>query len=114
MKKWYFVDNGIRNAIINTFNPLNMRDDVGKLWENYINSERRKTVEYKEIFVLDYFWRTHTKQEIDRLEEKDQQLCAFEYKWGKTKTKVPTEFVRSYPNASFKIINKENYLDYIL
>lgn len=114
MKKWYFVDNGIRNAIINAFNPLNMRDDVGKLWENYINSERRKAVDYKELFVLDYFWRTHTKQEIDRIEDKNQQIQAFEYKWGKAKTKIPTEFARSYPEASFEIINKENYLDYIL
>ena len=114
MKKWYFVDNGIRNAIINSFNPLNMREDVGKLWENYLNSERRKAIDYKQDFVLDYFWRTHTKQEIDRIEEKNEQIKAFEYKWGKAKTKIPTEFAKSYPKASFEIINQENYLDYIL
>lgn len=114
MKKWYFVDNGIRNAIINSFNPLNMREDVGKLWENYLNSERRKAVDYKQNFVLDYFWRTHTKQEIDRIEEKNEQICAFEYKWGKVKSKIPTEFAKSYPNATFEIINQETYLDYIL
>jgi uncharacterized protein len=114
MKKWYFVDNGIRNAIINSFNPINMRDDVGKLWENYLNTERRKAIDYKENFVLDYFWRTHTRQEIDRIEEKNEKIQAFEYKWGKAKAKIPTEFARSYPNASFEIINQENYLDYIL
>lgn len=114
MKKWYFVDNGIRNAIINSFNPLNMREDVGKLWENYLNSERRKAMDYKQNFVFDYFWRTHTKQEIDRIEEKNEQLQAFEYKWGKGNAKIPTEFAKSYPNASFEIINQENYLDYIL
>jgi uncharacterized protein len=114
MKKWYFVDNGIRNAIINSFNPINMRDDVGKLWENYLNTERRKAIDYKEDFVLDYFWRTHTRQEIERIEEKNEQIQAFEYKWGKAKAKIPTEFARSYPNASFEIINQENYLDYIL
>lgn len=114
MKKWYFVDNGIRNAIINSFNPLNSREDVGKLWENYLNSERIKKMSYTENFVHDYFWRTHTKQEIDRIEEKDEQLSAFEYKYGKTKAKIPTEFAKSYPNATFEIINQDNYLDYIL
>ena len=114
MKKWYFVDNGIRNAIINSFNPLNSREDVGKLWENYLNSERIKKMSYTKNFVHDYFWRTHTKQEIDRIEEKDERLSAFEYKYGKAKAKIPTEFAKSYPEASFEIINQENYLDYIL
>ena len=114
MKKWYFVDNGIRNAIINSFNPINMREDIGKLWENYLNSERIKMLDYKEKYVLDYFWRTHTKQEIDRIEEVNDQLYAFEYKWGKSKVQIPTEFAKSYPNAKFEIINQENYLEYII
>jgi uncharacterized protein len=114
MKKWYFFDNGIRNAIINSFNPLNMREDAGKLWENYLNSERIKKLSYQENHVFDYFWRTHTKQEIDRIEVKNEQIAAFEYKYGKAKTKIPTEFAKSYPDASFEVINQENYLDYIL
>ena len=114
MKKWYFVDNGIRNAIINSFNPLNMREDVGKLWENYLNSERIKKLSYQENQVLDYFWRTHTRQEMDRLEVKNEQIAAFEYKYGKSKSKIPTEFAKSYPDATFEIINQDNYLDYIL
>ncbi len=114
MKKWYFTDNGIRNAIINSFNPLNMREDVGKLWENYLNSERIKKLNYQENHVLDYFWRTHTKQEIDRLEVKNEQIEAFEYKYGKNKAKIPPEFAKSYPDATFQIINQDNYLDYIL
>ena len=114
MKKWYFVDNGIRNAIINSFNPLNMREDVGKLWENYLNSERIKKLSYQENDVFDYFWRTHTKQEIDRLEIKNEQIAAFEYKYGKSKSKIPTEFAKSYQDATFEIINQDNYLEYIL
>lgn len=114
MKKWYFVDNGIRNAIINSFNGLNMREDVGKLWENYLNSERIKSLEYKQIFVSTYFWRTHTKQEIDRIEEQNNIIAAYEYKWGKAKAKTPTEFAKSYPEATFEIINQDNYLDFIL
>jgi hypothetical protein len=114
MKKWYFVDNGIRNAIINSFNPLNMREDVGKLWENYLNSERIKKLSYQENHFLDYFWRTHTRQEIDRIEVKNEQIAAFEYKYGKSKSKIPTEFAKSYSDATFEIINQDNYLDYIL
>ena len=114
MKKWYFVDNGIRNAIINSFNPINKREDVGKLWENYLNSERIKMLAYKENFVSQYFWRTHTKQEIDRIEEVNEQLFAFEYKWKKDKFKIPTEFSKSYPNAIFEVINQTNYLDFIM
>ncbi len=109
----YFVDNGIRNAIINSFNSLNMREDSGKLWENYLNSERIKKMSYNENFVDDYFWRTHTKQKIDRIEIKDEKIAAYEYKYGKAKSKIPTEFAKSYPKASFEIINQDNYLDYI-
>ncbi len=81
---------------------------------NYLNSERIKTLDYKQIFVSHYFWRTHTKQEIDRIEEQNNTITAFEYKWGKVKAKTPTEFAKSYPDAAFEIINQDNYLDFIL
>jgi uncharacterized protein len=114
MKKWYFYDNGIRNAIINSFNPLNMREDTGKLWENYLNSERIKKQDYEENFVLSYFWRTHTKQEIDRIELKNEKISAFEYKYSTNKVKTPTEFAKAYPNATFEVITKDNYLDFVI
>lgn len=113
MKKWYCIDNGIRNAIINDFRNLNSRDDVGQLWENYLQYERLKSIEYKQRNVSVYFWRTHNKQEIDRLEEQNNQLNAFEYKWGQTKIKKPTEFDSAYPDASFEVINRDNYMDFI-
>jgi uncharacterized protein len=113
MKKWYFVDNGIRNALINSFNKLNMREDTGQLWENYINSERRKYMEYKRILALEYFWRTHSRQEIDRIEERNGEINAFEYKWGTKPVKVPGEFKNAYPDAKFHVINPNNYLDFI-
>lgn len=113
MKKWYFFDNGIRNALINAFNKINMRNDVGQLWENYLNSERKKYLDYKETFVFEYFWRTHSKQEIDRIEEFDDQLMAYEYKWTKKEAKIPGEFQRAYPNAGFMTIHQENYLSFI-
>lgn len=113
MKKWYFVDNGIRNALISNFNPLNLREDVGKLWENYLQAERLKKIHYTQMNVDSYFWRTHTQQEIDRIETKNDKINAFEYKWKSGKTKIPSQFSSAYPNADFSVIDKENYLDFI-
>lgn len=113
-KKWYFVDNGLRNAIINDFRAIDNRQDVGMLWENYLNSERKKMLEYKEIDVLEYFWRTHSQQEIDRIEVQNNQISAFEFKWSDENVKIPYEFAKSYPNANFNIIHRGNYLDFIV
>jgi uncharacterized protein len=112
-KKWFFADNGIRNALINRFSPLNIREDTGILWENYLNSERIKKLDYQDRNVQDYFWRTTTRQEIDRIEVTDQSLDAFEYKWGTRITKTPPQFLKNYPGASFTVINHDNYLDFI-
>lgn len=113
--KWYFLDNGIRNALINNFNNLDARDDKGQLWENYLNYERIKYLEYKAIHCSEYFWRTHTKQEIDRIEELNGQLNGYEYKWNpKAKTKVPSSFLKAYPDAIVSFINSDNYLDFII
>ncbi|HMR82676.1 MAG TPA: AAA family ATPase [Niabella sp.] len=115
MKKWYFTDNGVRNALISNFNPLNLREDVGKLWENYLNSERRKKIHYTQRHMDSYFWRTHTQQEIDRIEEENGKLNAFEYKWRKNeKIKIPTQFASAYPDADFSVIDQQNYLDFII
>lgn len=113
MKKWYFVDNGIRNALISNFNPLNLREDIGKLWENYLQAERLKKIHYTQMNVDSYFWRTHTQQEIDRIETETDKINAFEYKWKSGKTKIPSQFSSAYPNADFSVIDKENYLDFI-
>lgn len=114
MKKWYFMDNGIRNALVQNFKLLSLREDTGILWENYLNSERIKKQHYQNETVSHFFWRTHTKQEIDRIEIQDQQIQAYEYKFNPRKIKIPTEFSAAYPNSTFEIITKENYLEYIL
>lgn len=113
MKKWYFNDNGIRNALINNFNSLDLRNDIGQLWENFLNAERNKFVHYRQLNFENYFWRTHSQQKIDRIEEKDGKLHAFEYKWRKKKVKIPTQFSTAYPDATFQVIQQDNYLDYI-
>jgi len=112
--KWYFLDNGIRNALINNFNNLDSRNDTGQLWENYLNYERIKFIEYKGIHSSEYFWRTHSKQEIDRIEEIDGELHAYEYKWNQNAKEKKLElFIKAYPNAKFTFENSINYLDFI-
>lgn len=112
--KYYFYDNGIRNALINSFNILQLRDDVGRLWENYIIIERIKKQEYLKIFSNNYFWRTYEKKEIDLVEERDGKLFGYEIKWGNKKMPAaPRDWVETYKNSEFKIINQENYLEFI-
>ena len=113
-KKIYFYDNGIRNTLINNFNPVELRDDLGALWENYIISERTKYTSYHGIYVNRYFWRTKYGQEIDYIEERDGKLYAFEFKWNtRKKTKIPKAFKQTYPDAEFQIITPENYYEFI-
>ncbi len=108
-----FYDNGIRNALINNFNPLGMRDDIGMLWENYIITERFKVNELTNRKPTSYFWRTYEQQEIDLIEEMDGKLSAFEIKYSKKNHKAPNQWTKNYPEASFELIDKENYLNYI-
>jgi predicted AAA+ superfamily ATPase len=111
--KWYFYDNGIRNAIIGNFSPLSIRQDVGALWENYLIGERIKANYNEGLGKEFYFWRTYDRQEIDLVEESSNALTALEIKWGNKKPDVPAIFKETYPNATFSIVNKDNYLNYI-
>ena len=112
--RWYFYDNGIRNGIINNFNRLDSRTDVGDLWENYLAVERVKKQNYLKTKTNNYFWRTYDQQELDWLEEKGDALAGFEFKWSETKkSKVPAAFAKGYPDATFEVINRSNYLDFI-
>lgn len=112
--RWYFYDNGIRNAIINNFNKLDSRNDIGDLWENYLAYERIKKQNYLKIKTNNYFWRTYDQQELDWLEERGDKLEGFEFKWNENKkVKIPVAFEKAYPEASFNLINRTNYLDFI-
>lgn len=113
--KYYFYDTGVRNALIANFNSINMRDDIGMLWENFLFMERLKKRKYDEIYSNEYFWRTWDQKEIDLVEERDGKLFAFEFKWNtKKKTKAPKDWIETYKNSEFKVVNPENYLDFIL
>lgn len=113
--RWYFFDNGIRNTIISNFNPLNMRNDVGGLWENYVLTERIKHQHQLGMHVNNFFWRTYQQQEIDWIEEREGKLFAYEVKWNmRKKVKTPPTWVKTYPESSFEVINPDNYLDWIM
>lgn len=111
--RYYFLDNGIRNALINNFNPLPLRNDVGELWENYLVMERLKRQEYLGQSANNFFWRTYRQQELDFVEEREGRIFGYEMKWGKAKGKPPTEWLAAYPEAAFALVNKANYLEFI-
>ncbi|MEM7183163.1 MAG: DUF4143 domain-containing protein, partial [Spirochaetota bacterium] len=113
-EKIYFFDLGIRNALINNFNTLELRNDVGALWENFCICERKKYLQSQVARRLHYFWRTHNKKEIDLLEEYSGKLDGYEFKWKKTKVKPPSEFLETYSESSFTVISSENYRDFLL
>jgi len=111
--RWYFYDNGVRNAVIANLNPLNFRNDLGALWENYMISERMKYQSNIGMIVNNYFWRTYDQQKIDLVEEREGNLFAYEMKWNESKVKIPTAWQKAYPEAQFKVITQENYFDWV-
>jgi predicted AAA+ superfamily ATPase len=111
--RWYFLDNGIRNAVIANFNPVHARNDIGALWENYMISERLKYQSYKRISSNNYFWRTYEQQEIDWVEERDGSLFGYEFKWKEDKVKIPAQWKSAYPGASFELINVNNFNEWL-
>lgn len=112
-RKIYFYDNGIRNAIIQNFNPMELRNDVGALWENFLMSERLKRNHYHQKYCNRYFWRTKQQQEIDYVEEADGKITGFEFKWNpKAKANIPSNFTKTY-TAKVEIISKENFREFL-
>lgn len=111
--RYYFYDIGVRNALINNFNPLSIRDDIGMLWENYIVVERLKKQEYLSKHANNYFWRTYDRKEIDLIEERNGKLYGYEIKWKNKKVKPPKEWLKAYKNSKYQLINKSNYLEFI-
>lgn len=115
-KKIYFYDNGVRNAVIQQFAPLELRNDAGALWENFFISERIKRNHYQQNYCNIYFWRTKSQLEIDYIEEQNGQMTAFEMKWNpkKSNTSIPETFLNAYDVKETVIITPDNYLEYLL
>jgi predicted AAA+ superfamily ATPase len=113
-RKIYFYDNGIRNMLISNMTPIQTRQDTGILWENLLVSERIKYSHYHRIFANHYFWRTHSQQEIDYIEERDGKLYAFEFKWNPAKkTRFTKTFLQAYPNTVTQVVNRDNFMKFI-
>ncbi len=113
-KKIYFYDNGVRNALISNFSPVDIRQDIGALWENFVISERIKHTHYNKMYCNRYFWRTYNQQEIDYIEESDGELSAYEFKWSKlSKKKIPDTFINEYKVKKAEIITPENYDEFV-
>jgi len=112
--KIFFYDLGLRNTLINNFNPLKLRNDVGQMWENYIIAERMKYHSYLQTSVNHYFWRTYDQQEIDLIEDKSGKITGYEMKWNpKRKHRVPKVFLSSYPGSKVEIITPDNYRNFV-
>ena len=112
--KIYFYDLGVRNVVIGNFNSLDDRNDQGALFENFLVSERIKKNKHQERSVSGYFWRAYTGSEIDYAEEEAGELRVYEFKYGKNKAKMPQKFIDTYGQSEFKIINKDNFLEFII
>jgi len=113
-KKYYFYDNGIRNALIANFNQPELRQDIGALWENFMIAERQKYLICKNKWVNYWFWRTKEQKEIDYIEEEDGLISAFEFKWNPDqKIKQPISFKTAYPESDFNVIHRDNYESFI-
>lgn len=112
-RKVFFYDNGIRNAVLQNFAPLPLRNDAGALWENFVISERIKKNHYEGRYPKYYFWRTTSQQEIDFIEEEDGMFNAFEMKWNPKRgnASLPASFVKNYNVGSTNVVTPENYID---
>jgi predicted AAA+ superfamily ATPase len=113
-RKIYFCDIGVRNAVINNFNPLSLRNDVGSLWENFIIAERFKRNEILGKHANYYFWRTWDQQEVDYVEEEGGILSGWEIKWDNKNKKPPRVWAETYKNSTYQVINKDNYFDFLV
>lgn len=112
--RYYFYDNGVLNAVINNFNSLELREDKGRLWENFLFMERMKKREYHRIPSNYYFWRTYSQKEIDLVEERDGQLFAYEFKYQPKKMEAPVEWQKGYPDAAYEVISRDNLEGFVL
>mgnify|MGYP001593430046 CR=1 FL=1 len=112
--KIYFYDLGIRNVLADNFNSLSNRNDQGALFENFLVAERLKKIKYKEETVFSYFWRAYTGSEVDYVEERAGKFSGYEFKYGLGKARLPQKFLVEYNKPEFKLINRDNYLEFVL
>jgi len=114
MDKIFFYDIGIRNMVLGNLSEPRLRDDSGRIWENFLTAERRKILEYRASYARTWFWRLRTGAELDYIEEEDGRLRGFEFKYGDKRPKAPAAWEGTYPGSTYAVINRENWLDFVL
>lgn len=114
MDKIYFYDLGVRNVLIDNFQPIDSRTDTGALWENFLVVERRKRNVYAGQFTNSYFWRVYTGAELDYVEDTNGKLSGYEFKYGNKSVKVPATWQSTYPEADFTLVNPTNFQSFLL
>ncbi|WP_293445917.1 ATP-binding protein [Persephonella sp.] len=113
--KYYFIDNGIRNAVISNYNPLNLRNDKGALWENFFVMEKIKKTTYERNLPVSYkFWRAYGGQEIDLIEISNDKIKAYELKYQKQKVKIPPLWQKNYSDTEFNVVTNDNFLEFLV
>lgn len=112
--KYYFYDSGVRNAIIANFNGLELRNDVGALWENFLFIERLKKTSYESLVMNRYFWRTWDHKEVDYVEEREGKLFGYEFKWNERKKSKNDEWLSIYPEAALETITSQNFTNFVV
>jgi len=113
--RFYFYDNGVRNSLIQNFNPFALRNDIGQLWENFLIVERRKANQAAGRSVNTYFWRTYDRKEIDSIEEHGGKLYGYEFKWreGELRKATHKAFSEAYPGSFLTSVSQENFEDFL-
>ena len=112
-EKVYFYDVGVRNSLISRFDAPDMRDDIGGIWENMCIVERKKYLQEQKMICEQYFWRSHTKKEVDYIEKRDKEIRGYEFKINAGKKKIPREFLETYKGSKVEIIDKNNFWNFI-
>lgn len=113
-KKIFFFDLGVRNVLVENFNPLTARQDVGALWENFLVAERMKKIAYDQLYGRTHFWRTHTGAELDYVEERNGRLHGYEFKWKPKKRRPPKAWLETYPQATYGTVDQDNFLNFVV
>ena len=113
LRKIYFYDCGIRNALINNLNQLSLRNDIGALWENFIISEKKKQENFIGNTKSYYFWRTWDQQEIDLVEDVGGILKGFEIKWQRARKSAPKAWHETYPNSTWEVVTRDNLQQFL-
>jgi hypothetical protein len=112
--KIFFTDIGIRNSIIQNYNPIHVRNDIGSMWENFCVIERLKRNTYAHTHANAYFWRNYEKREVDYVEESKGSIRGYEFKWNGTKKYVPPKNFTAQYGSDIRLINKNNFRELLL